>query len=215
MDIGGVVRPVTVGVCVMAVPERADSAQAIQEEICAQGGECSVHYDYERQGPWWNWRRSMEFALYGKEYGVVLQDDVEVCTGFVGALQPLIQATYDRPVSLFTARRSYVQEAQRRRRRLLPKYECTAQALMMPGWLVAQAVEWIAAHEDPAWKNHDDTRLEAWSKAARRPFVQVFPSLANHGKLKSTMGHGMHRPAALYVAGDAREIDWGSPLEER
>lgn len=204
---------------VMAVPERQEAAEKLQRHVESEGAECLVHYDEPPYGgPWWNWRRTMLAVLQADvEYGVVLQDDVELPAGFVRAVEAVVERAWDEPLMLFTTRRVLLREAARRGTRLFRRIGCdTSQGVVMPAWMARQAIDWIDAHEgtyvaqEGDWSFHSDMRLRSWSMRARRPFVYPFPCLVDHGKMRSTLGHAIR--SAAYFEKDVAHVDWSSPL---
>lgn len=187
----------TLGLGVITVQERVARATALAQAVVDQGygpGSPVVSVDKEWRGPWWNFRFTAELlAGEGHTHLCVLQDDVLLCHQFWPALVRLVERCPCDPLSLFTARRSIVQEADRKRTRLLRRYGLdTAQGLVFPVFQFQALCRWVDAREgdNAEWKFHDDVRIDAWSRDKRWPIVYAVPTLIDHDvSLPSTLGH--------------------------
>jgi hypothetical protein len=228
-----------IGIGISTVLERFARAEALALQLSGQGydgghvlkpSDPVIHVDENRNGPWWNFRRVGELlAGEGHTHVCVLQDDVILCKAFLRTLTRVVEATPVDPLSLFTARRSIVREAESKGTKLLRRYSLdTAQALVFPVFQFGALCRWVDKQErsgvPPAWHHHDDVRIDAWARALRWPIVHVVPSLVDHDTaLPSTLGHprsgryGARR--AVWFADpqhDAApvqpdEIEWGIP----
>jgi hypothetical protein len=194
------------GIGIITVRDRLSRAAALAQQLASDGyvseisGGPLVNLDEERRGPWWNFKTTAELLLgQGHTHLCVLEDDVRLCSNFLGELRRVLEIVPSDPLSLFTARRSIVAEADKKQTKLLKRHALdTAQGLVFPSFQFERLRNWVVMREeqDPdlldakRWSFHGDVRINDWSKAKRWPIVHVIPNLVDHDvTIPSSLGH--------------------------
>jgi len=180
-----------VKIAVMAVPERLGWARSIAKEA----GGARVFIDHRHEGPWHNAKRAWSWlATSGSEWGCLIQDDVTLAKGFLGALERALAAV---PlscgvVSLYGSRKVL-------RGRETPFYRIRdgvwGQGVALRRTAILRFMAWERRHINPAMPPHDDQRVALWLIETGGEAWVMRPSIVDHfGDKLSTMGHRPPNP---------------------
>lgn len=216
----------TVSIAIMACPARRDHVEGYMvRRLREQGAEPFVSWDEDRNGPWWNWKRAWASRPAESTHHVVLQDDVTFCADLPDTLRAIASSGpgEENPVSLFLPRPSIAKAFERGVWWVRTSRFLWAQGLMMPVWFGDAGVDWIEKFVQGEGV-HDDTRLAAWFKAAKRlPYVTA-PTVINHigdelegGSLMKHNGPAEKRRSQIYVGDDVRAagLPWNTTAFEK
>jgi len=204
---------------IMTHPQRRTMAEALrvtlERQRCPDATYLGMSVDTERQGPWASARPAWAMCLPSQHYHMVLQDDIVVCADFLQTASHLLGLCPQRGPVTFWANRKQVPEA--------ITAGCSwvrigvwwgAQALAIPGDMVADMLDWVDGHEgqpfqDP-WKTHDDVRISAFFQHNKIPVYATAPSLVEHCNAPSLMGHRDQSARVWVGEGPAMGLPWNN-----
>ncbi len=189
-------------VIIQAVPERADYIKSvmlpsIQRAIAT--AKVEIAYDYDHNGPLWNAARIWRDAAQGAAPCLVLQDDVVIHkdAGFaIAQIVTHIEAGAMQAVSLFAPPRKVMDESLQAGYNFAATFDFLwSQGLILTPKFCQGLVDFSAGMTT----KHDDSVVQAYSKASGIPVYTCLPSLVQHDlNVKSAMG------TATVVAGTQR-----------
>ncbi|RKH67464.1 hypothetical protein [Corallococcus aberystwythensis] len=206
---------------------RAPVLQRLEETLrsgLGAGDVLHVERDTVRRGVWnvasacWRWGISQ--AARGITHVVVLNDDAEPCPGFVEAVRAALAARPAHPVCFYanheTALAAYAQgEAWWTSDDGLVGVTCA-----LPVDLAGDFLAWAdtALLERTPRGLPDDTRLNIWAMAHRRPIWHA-RGLVEHGEPETSLVGNAHHEGRRSLTpvpatdAEARAIDWSRGLE--
>jgi hypothetical protein len=194
----------TVAYAVMSIPARARLASGLLKQLPTD----TVHtIDRRRSGAWENAREAwLQLADSETQWSVVVQDDVELCSGFTQLVSAQLQQ-HPLPTSFFwgsTAKyRSLVDETKDHTiilhgSDILPTGVCLA----LPTKHLREMVQFCDQLPTRKFGTHDDTRIVEWLRSRKWPLAYPIPSLADHhGEHGSTFTGHVGRRRALRFRG--------------
>lgn len=206
-----------VAVRVMHVPADIDRRRYVaalrrvlgSEEAEAAGVDFGVVEDNVGRGPWDTAQKCWLSGLRsGADRVLVVQDDAELCRGFLGALSRIAEA---RPVDvlMFFVSSSYLNSAVAKGERWAQFNWAYGLALSAPAQVVREFILWNDANFDPRFV-HDDTRMTLFCRATGRKLLAPVPSLVQHAGVKdSLLGHApLCFAKHFYDGDDAGAVLW-------
>lgn len=164
-------------------------------------------------------------------HALIIQDDTVVCRNFTLAVERVIDAHPDVPVSLFVSGRKtktfmhYAQAMRRKQRYSQIWFQdyCPVVALLWPRAKIEEFLEWWAAGPRlPGMREpyrSDDAVVGSWMKFTKQTILATVPSLVQHpddnlsvkwNESRVPSGNGNKRNRALYYIEDVDplELDW-------
>ncbi len=201
---------VTLSTAIMHAPwarDRADTVRTLTHELRG-AHRVTVVQDTKREGIWPTARRAW-MAASGTHH-LVLQDDAELCSGFVKQAMAAIESNPDAAISFF----NFAGKAATKARDMgVPWLDlaghATALAVAMPSSWVHPWMVWCRDHIAPDFR-HDDTRLQVWLAVTDRPMWFTIPCLVDHlGDKTSIAGNRPPLPrVAPWFLREPGQIDW-------
>lgn len=183
------------------------------------------HLEHGHHGDTWKtYARCLEAIPRAASHLLVLQDDVELCPGFMPAVR---QAVAARPTRLLSFFLSHLPQSSHRRQQLAHEAGHAWSTLDREEWTPAQALSWprrmipdvLAYHaERPPrgpWRG-DDEAIGRFLRDTRQDALQSCPSLVEHAHHSTTSlvmintNTGIQRSAWQWIGdtGDATTINW-------
>lgn len=207
----------TLSVAIMHAPwaqERASWVRALVSECSPRARRLQVVEDHTRAGCWPTAKRAWRAA--SGTHHLVVQDDVELCRGFMSHALAAIEANPSAPIGFFMcAKKGATLARDRGLSWVQVRGHITAQALCLPSTMVDDWLRWDRANVNDDFK-HDDWRMNWWLAATETPMWFTVPCLAEHvGDKTSLLGH--HPPTPRLAPWYEREpgpIDWSRGLGE-
>lgn len=178
-----------------------------EEEIRQNWLDFQVMGDMYGRGPWWNAKRCWTHALTtDSTHHLLLQDDVEVCDGFVEGLPQIVAGFPDDVISLFAMPRKGFSGMDCRWGEAEGTWGC---AVVMPKALIWEFLQWEQENIKPEFK-HDDSRVSLWCCNTKRTVKVPFPNPVNHLDMKSTMGNRWSKPRVSdnFLSEPISSINW-------
>ena len=170
--------------------------------------------DTNREGVWQTAKRSWLSAFNtNSTHHLVVQDDIEVCNGFMADLPHVISALPDKPIYLFTTRNSVLEAAQNKDSHWVRQYGALSGCgVILPKWMIKEWFEWLPTVIPDDWEpNVDDSRLALFLLSRKESAWITIPTLVEHlGASSSEIGHNNARRVSCNYLGSRRprEIDW-------
>ena len=170
----------------------------------------------KRREPAYVWaRRLWTLAACTSMPVVCLNDDVEVCPGFLDACDALVKAAPDEIISLHVQAPGAVDVAASGAR-WARSYWLTGPAYILPPGVAGQLLEfWDGLPFEIATRLNEDNVAIHWAWANQRPILQCLPALARHDvTVPSSLGYDAHphrSPAVDWVSWDLERS--GAPYE--
>lgn len=209
-------------------PSRAELLPPLLEALAPLPVEIGEHASVP-PNPWLGYQQCLQRLMESNaDFGVLLQDDAQVCTNFPPAVKRIAAANPDTPVVLFlarlpirvstlalraTKRREHYLRTQLRINEFMP-----AVSVLWPRHKAAEFLQW--AEENPKKLGHpsprsDDGVTGRWAALTRQTITFTVPSLVQHpdrvesiiGKT-AAWGKDKGRVAQWFCEGDPLEIDW-------
>jgi len=178
------------------------------------------------RSPWRTYRHALETTPPDATHRLVIQDDVQVCPGFVEAARRAIAAQPDQLVSFYVggypregANAVYAACDRDEHWATLPRgWICPALALAWPVEFIEPFLAYVDRQNWPERFRADDEIIARWLRVTQRAVLATVPSLAEHpddvasliGR-RAANGVDKNRVAACFIAADydALSIDWG------
>lgn len=168
----------SLSIAIMGVPERTEQQVRLCDQLVVPAT-LVLDDQTPRRGIWHTAQRAWERAGTATHH-LVLQDDALLCSGFLQALDQLIDAVPDAPLILCGNLAAPMQAAKVRG---CPWIKTNivrhAVAIVLPAPLVTDWLIWCTTHV-PASFPHDDVRLEMFLIATGRLAYYPVPSLVRH-----------------------------------
>jgi len=191
--------------------ERKFTVRALQNAL-RPAHRLQLVVDNDRDGIWPTARRAW-MAASGTHH-MVVQDDVQLCEGFLELATAAIEARPDAAISFF----GFAGKAIRAARDAGLSWvgiegHATGAAVCLPSAWVGEWLRWCRDHVAEDYR-HDDTRLQVWLAATGRTMWFTVPCLAEHlGDKTSISGNRppLARVAAVYNQ-QPGTIDWTKGL---
>ena len=182
--------------------------------------------------PWRGYQLCLRrFLDSGSGFGLIVQDDVRVCTNLPPAVSKIAEANPDTPVVLFLAKLPLrVSTLALRAAKKKESYVRTGLRIneFMPVvsvlWPQHKAAEFLTwTEENPKKLGHqaprsDDSVAGRWAAITRQTITFTVPSLIQHpDEVKSLIGRKAQwgkdkgRIALMFCEGDPLEINWDCP----
>jgi len=213
---------------IMTHPSRAEMAEELRarlERIRPRGvSYLGTAVDELGEGPWASCRKAWELGRHGFcEYHLVLQDDVIPCRDFLQAAKYLLSATptpmdAQPPAVTFFANRKLVPDAMAAGASWVRITDfLQGPAIALPKRCVGDMLRWVEENEPShKWGTVDDARIWDYLKAAKVPVLATVPSLVDHRKGPSLVGHSSHNTASVFIGADepAIGIPWNRTIYE-
>lgn len=213
----------SVSLSIMHASKRGDRRANVAALIRQMGGptrlnEDTLHWevtqDLDHLGPWRTARRALISSYKAQAtHHILLQDDVILCDDFVPAVKELIELRPDAALSLFTPRPVVLDAKRRNTRWLRMPGGAWMQALVLPSPWIPEFIKWADTHVPPTYP-HDDHRLSLWIMEFHKPSYGVAPTLADHGRLDSALGHTTRLYSKWFIGEkvSALSVDWSVGL---
>lgn len=191
--------------------QRAEKTRAIIDQLELTKNDLSQ--DPQHKGLWWNARQAWQRAG-SKNYHLVLQDDVILCSDFIATVddlldqvQPLIIQLYHNKIKAddicVTKNSHWIKSTM----------VTTAQALILRSDLARKWVLWCERYIDQAYK-YDDGRMMIYQSFTQIPAYFTFPNIVNHDDtLPSSIGLARGKRVSHTFAQNPVSIDWRSSFE--
>lgn len=171
---------------------------------------------------WRTYHACMSASLPEARWRVILQDDVEVCPGFLEVLPRALQEVEGHPVTLFVPR-TLRQGTVNLYRACNGDYSwCKLElrewvpvvALAWPEEIIPKFLTWAAERRFPPTVNRaDDAVVGRFQRETRTQFLATVPSLVEHPDVEPSLVSNYvpkkGRRASCYVGDEALTIDWG------
>ncbi len=189
---------------IMAVPERADVVDEIQRQAGVR--EDRTFWDTEHLGPRENAKRAWLFPP-SASHVMLLQDDIELCDGFVGICERMINAHPEAIISLFPARftsqgsaKGYPQKGP-----YISVRRLSGCGLIMPAsWIPDCLASW---RDDVLG---DDTQVEVWADKNDIPRLSTLPSTIQHRDMESAFDPTRRLGGTAYFLKNPDWVNWDS-----
>lgn len=219
---------VRLSAAIQAHPSRTDLAEQLARQVGAD-----VVYDPDPDGypsPWRTYRHALICTPADATHRLVIQDDVEACTGFRAAAEAALAARPDAPVAFYVGGnfREHLSRIRSALQRGDPWVTFTnyrwapAVALAWPAALIAPALAWAderaAADRWPVEFSADDEIIGRALRQLGQPIHATVPSLVQHHDLVASIvrvdharyaGRDPGRRAAVYIGDhDPAAIAW-------
>lgn len=172
--------------------------------------------DVARLGSWKNHilanRAIIEAAKLNPEitHGVVIPDDMELCNNFLPNVYAAVTARPDKPIVLFSMRRS-VDKAVAQNCRWATSRDAGGGSTVMPINWFQEFDTWETAHIQLEYP-YEDRRLAAWIIWVKQAvFYVTCPTLLQHiGQNESTLGHSNYTRVSTNYKKDLGILQWGT-----
>jgi hypothetical protein len=203
-----------IAVVVCAVPERK---QLVNDLLSRLDAEAQVCWDREHAGVVANWLACARAALATScTSALLLQDDLQVCRDLVAACRR-IEAVKPADIVTLYASRAEVTRAVESGSHWAPlNVFLNAQAMLWPRRHLIAFVDWLTTGPG-ASKPQDsaDRLMQWWLREQRLKVWATAPSLVDHRRVRSALGHGGNNRVARVFLGEDRsalEVDWTAGL---
>jgi len=185
----------TLRTAITSHPDRSE----LLADLCDQVDPYAVSIDIDGLGPWRNHRRSWETLIQsGTEWGLVLEDDVEVIEGFKPFVQKMAAEIDPCVLCLFCIDSPKRREAVENGLGWLRfHYSTWGPAIMMPTTWAAEWLDWCERYVEEDY-THYDTRLTWWLQEHQEPTWVPVPNLVEHRDVESLMPWGGRRKSVTF-----------------
>lgn len=168
----------------------------------------NVVEDHDRAGIWPTAQKAWRSAR--GSHHLVLQDDVELCDGFVQHATDAIKANPDAAISFFMfAGKAHTQAREAGLSWVIAEGHITAQALCLPSAWITPWLTWCRDRMRMDFR-HDDVRLQLWLYEQGKPIWFTVPCLVEHLGDKTSIA-GNHPPLARVAPWYEKQlapVDW-------
>lgn len=192
-----------IDVRIFGVPERMECIR-LNQEILGVPDE-RIFIDETHEGCVKTAKRAW-LAETDKPYTMVLQDDVELCDGFLSVCRRMIQAHPDVVFSLFPM------EFNNWRKGGLPKESPYIAARYMSGQGILMKTEWVRPCVD-SWDRHilgDDVNIQRWAENTGKTILTTVPCTLQHIGDVSVFDPTRSLGRSPYFQKDVSDVDWES-----
>lgn len=218
---GAQVPAVSVGAVIMAHPQRGEMAERIRSQL---DRDVPIQYDAnpvpssDPAQRWANGAAAWRQIDAGCDWGLVLQDDVVVCRDLLAGLETaLTHVPSESVVSLYLGRRRYLRTTGIDRAGhaawVVMAGLTSGQGIAVPTRTIDDMLAWCQRNGPSNY----DIRIGAYyEKVLRWPAWYTFPSLVEHARVPSLIGHADGRVAYRFAGAgtSAADIDWSAGVFE-
>jgi hypothetical protein len=188
---------------------RKAHARVLMDRLMDQGANASIVIDAGSNGCWWNARRSWRYGVEtGRDFTLVLQDDVQIGPHFVATVGCILKATKGVVVSFFDTR-PFLDEAKAAGVHWVRNaHHMWSQALLVPSTIAEDALEYINSLE-PLETDIDDRLFSLYFRHEKIPVYVTAPNLVDHDiVLPSILDHHFIERSRWVDFGRTQDIDW-------
>jgi hypothetical protein len=205
-------KKTAVDIRIMAVPKRRDMVLAMLAQLGMP--ETIVSYDDRPQGggPLYTARKCWLHPLQpGCTHRLVLQDDLELCTGFRVVAHLAAAAFPEAIFSFFNPRLRFTDRKTASPYILIPGGGCYGQAIMIPAPLIKPCFRWVDRALGVGYEG-DDTAIGLYSHARDVPMMATIPATVQHlAPMNSALGYNNPRKVSKVWQGrDLAGEDWNN-----
>lgn len=200
----------------MAVPERNI------DTLLSDLGNYPVRVSLDRgkRDPWFNWQRASRMVAPGATHHLILQDDAILSKNFIPAVQQVIAARPNAPISFFSMRKEIADAVRKGKRWVTMSFPLGAVAQVFPVALLPKIRAYGRAAYPPHMR-HSDTVIASYLENAGIRLWHTAPSLVDHGLGKSAAGHpslmfGRERRASAFIGREksGTALDWTQGVDD-
>jgi hypothetical protein len=180
-------------------------------DLKQQGIYPEVFWDDEHEGPWWTARRF--WVQLEEEYGVLLQDDIELGAAFKKNVEGVVEKGKIETMASCMWISSNIQKAYNEGKRYLVNLvEIWGQCNIARKDFIEDVVEWSDRVFVPEFDS-DDMRYRGYMWEYGLTCIHTVPSLVQHKTIPSLRGNIVGKSRQSRVVAD-REYDWERTREK-